>query len=128
MVNNTFFSTKSTIKFVTLLLYIFVIFAIFPISSAIFFAYFIYPVVKFCNEKLKIPYFISILFVSSLFFSVLVLFLFIIIQSLLHNFTVHSNKYYVVPFHLHHTPNVPTFLRKIIRYFKQYSRFYRFVH
>ena len=76
-------------------------------------------------KNLKSLILLSILFVSFLFFSVLVLFLLYYYPKSIAYFTVHSNKYYVVPFHLHHTPNVPNYFRTIIRYFKQYGRFYR---
>lgn len=66
------------------LLYVLAILVILPISSAIFFAYLIFPIVNFCNKKLKIPYFIAIILITFLLFSLFSALGFMLIQSLLH--------------------------------------------
>ncbi|MEK4230313.1 AI-2E family transporter [Solibacillus sp. FSL H8-0538] len=82
MNKNSLFSSKSTIRFSVIIIYLIVILAILPISSAIFLAYLIFPIVNFCNTKLKIPYLIAICLVSFFIFSLFALLGFILFQSL----------------------------------------------
>lgn len=72
------------LKIALFILYVVVLFTLFPLSSAVFFAYLIFPVVFFVHRKLHIPYFLSILLVGSFFLSILFLLGVMAIQSLLH--------------------------------------------
>ncbi len=62
------FPMKKVIKFFVLAVYILVLWFIFPISIAIFFAYLVYPVVEFCHKRLKLPYILSTISISLLIF------------------------------------------------------------
>lgn len=70
-------------KYLILSLYLFILWLVLPISLAIFFAYFLYPIVHFCHNKLKIPYIISSLLVSGLLFSLIYFLFHTTIQSVI---------------------------------------------
>lgn len=77
------FSFKKSIKFFVLFVYLLVIWFIFPISIAIFFAYLIYPIVEFCYKRLKLPYIISAITISILIFLITYSLFYITVQSLI---------------------------------------------
>lgn len=65
------------------MLYLLLLWFILPISLAIFFAYFLYPIVQVCHKKLKIPYFIATFLVSMLLFALIYFLFHISIQSVI---------------------------------------------
>ncbi|HWL25311.1 MAG TPA: AI-2E family transporter [Ureibacillus sp.] len=77
------FPFKKFIKFIVLTVYLLVLWFIFPISIAIFFAYLVYPVVEFCHKRLKLPYILSAITISILIFLVTYSLFYITIQSLI---------------------------------------------
>lgn len=76
-------SYKSSFKYLVLVLYFTVLWLILPISLAIFFAYFLYPIIHFCHKRLKIPYIISAVIISILIFIVTYSFFYMTIQSII---------------------------------------------
>ena len=77
------FPFKKIIKFIVLTVYLLILWFIFPISIAIFFAYLIYPVVEFCHKRLKLPYVLSAISISILIFLLIYSLLYITVQSLI---------------------------------------------
>lgn len=77
------FPTKKIIKFFVLVVYLLVLWFVFPISIAIFFAYLLFPLVEFCHKRLKLPYILSAATVSILIFMLIYSLIYITIQSLI---------------------------------------------
>ncbi|WP_052124181.1 AI-2E family transporter [Ureibacillus manganicus] len=77
------FPFKKITKFIVLTVYLLILWFIFPISIAIFFAYLIYPVVEFCHKRLKLPYVLSAISISILIFLLIYSLLYITVQSLI---------------------------------------------
>lgn len=70
-------------KYLILALYLIVLWLVLPISLAIFFAYFLYPIVQLCHKKIKIPYTISAIIVSSLIFALIYFLFHMTLQSII---------------------------------------------
>lgn len=80
--NNIPFSvSKKTMKILILILYIFLTIIVSPLSIAIFCAYIVYPFVNFFNKNLKIPYALSVLFISLSFFYLIYLLIHLTVQG-----------------------------------------------
>lgn len=77
------FPFKNGIKFIVLAVYLLILWFVFPISIAIFFSYLIFPVVEFCNKRLKLPYILSAITISILIFILIYSLIYITIQSLI---------------------------------------------
>lgn len=77
------FPTKKLIKFIVLAAYLLVLWFVFPIAIAIFFAYLLFPLVEFCHKRLKLPYILSATTVSILIFLLIYSLIYITIQSLI---------------------------------------------
>ena len=77
------FPYKKNLKYLWLILYFAILWLILPVSVAVFFAYFLYPVINFFHKHLRIPYILSAILISALiFFSTYVLF-FMTVQSII---------------------------------------------
>ena len=76
------FPYKNTVKFLILIVYFVILWLILPVSLAIFFAYFLYPIINFCHKRLKLPYILSASFISVFIFITVYTFFYITIQSI----------------------------------------------
>lgn len=76
-------SFKPILKYIVLVVYLLILWFIFPISIAIFFAYLTYPIVEFCHKRLKLPYILSAITISILIFLLIYSLFYITIQSLI---------------------------------------------
>lgn len=74
---------KNIVQFLALILYFALLWLILPISLAIFCAYLLYPIIHFCNQRLKLPYIISAIIISILIFISFYSFFYITIQSII---------------------------------------------
>lgn len=77
------FPMKTIAKYTILIIYLLVLWFIFPVSIAIFFSYLIYPIVEFCYKRLKLPYILSAIIISILIFLIIYTLFYITIQSLI---------------------------------------------
>lgn len=77
------FPFKNNLKYLVLIVYFILLWLILPVSLAIFFAYFLYPVINFCHKRLKIPYILSAILISLLIFMATYSFFYITVQSII---------------------------------------------
>ncbi|MEK9199097.1 AI-2E family transporter [Ureibacillus sp. 179-F W5.1 NHS] len=77
------FPFKNNIKYLVLIVYFILLWLILPVSLAIFFGYFLYPVINFCHKRLKIPYILSAILISILIFMATYSFFYITVQSII---------------------------------------------
>ena len=73
-------------KYMVLLLYISLIYFIFPIILGLFLAYLCFPLFQFIHRQFRIPYFIVVFIISSILFSLIGVFFYFVIQSLIELF------------------------------------------
>ncbi|WP_246020329.1 AI-2E family transporter [Lysinibacillus telephonicus] len=78
-----FFPYKNSVKFLILIVYFVILWLILPVSIAIFFAYFLYPIINFCHKRLRIPYILSAIFISVFIFISVYTFFYITVQSII---------------------------------------------
>ncbi|MEK4426593.1 AI-2E family transporter [Solibacillus sp. FSL K6-1523] len=102
-----------TWKYVVLLLYISLLFFTFPIVIGIFAAYIIYPVIAFLKGRLKIPFFIAVIFVTLLFLAFIATLLFLFLQSTLQLLPTIQNALQTFSSHYITHPLLPFFLEKV---------------
>lgn len=102
-----------TWKYVILLLYISLFFFTLPIVLGIFTAYIIYPVIAFLKERLKIPFFIAVIFVTLLFLAFIATLFFLFLQSTLQLLPTIQNALQTFSSHYITHPLLPFFLEKI---------------
>lgn len=102
-----------TWKYVILLLYISLFFFTLPIVLGIFTAYIIYPVIAFLKERLKIPFFIAVIFVTLLFLAFIATLFFLFLQSTLQILPTIQNALQTFSSHYITHPLLPFFLEKI---------------
>lgn len=102
-----------TWRYVVLLLYISLLFFTFPIALGIFAAYIIYPAIAFLKERLKIPFFISVIFVTLLFVAFVATLFFLFIQSTIQLLPTIQNALQTFSSHYITHPLLPFFLEKI---------------
>lgn len=77
------FPYKKNLKYILLILYFVILWLILPASFAVFFAYFLYPIVNFFHKHLRIPYILSAILISALIFISTYVFFFMTIQSII---------------------------------------------
>ncbi|MEG0440587.1 MAG: AI-2E family transporter [Solibacillus sp.] len=102
-----------TWKYVILLLYIVLLFFTFPIVLGIFSAYIIYPVIAFLKERLKIPFFISVITVTLLFLAFVATLVFLFLQSSLQLLPTIQNALQTFSSQYITQPLLPLFLEKV---------------
>ena len=103
MNNNSLFSSKSTINYFLIFMYLLVILAVYPISIGVFFAYLTFPIVQFCNRNLKIPFVIALFLISSVIFAIFAALITILFHSLLQ--IAPSVQEYLLSFSTANLPN-----------------------
>ena len=104
---------ERTWKYVILLIYIALLFFTFPIVLGIFAAYIIYPVIAFLKKRLKIPFFIAVIFVTLLFLAFIATLFFLFLQSTLQLLPTIQNALQTFSSHFSTHPLLPFFLEKI---------------
>lgn len=77
------FANKNSLKYLLMIIYFIILWLILPVSLAIFFAYFLYPIIYFFHKRLKIPYIISAILISILIFTAGYSFIYMTIQSVI---------------------------------------------
>lgn len=74
---------KKNLKYLLLILYFVILWLILPVSIAIFFAYFLFPIINFFHKRLRIPYILSAILISILIFLSTYIFFFMTVQSII---------------------------------------------
>lgn len=82
--NNKFL--KNSQKYLVLLLYISLFYFIYPIILGLFLAYLCFPLFQFIHRQFKVPFFIVVIIISSILFSLIGIFLYFVIQSIIELF------------------------------------------
>ncbi|WP_404427070.1 AI-2E family transporter [Ureibacillus chungkukjangi] len=77
------FPYKKNLKYLLLILYFAILWLILPVSIAVFFAYFLYPIINFFHKHLRIPYILSAILISALIFISTYVFFFMTVQSII---------------------------------------------
>lgn len=83
---NAPFFTPTRLKFLLFLLYLLAIFLLFPLSSAVFFSYLLFPLVSFFHTKFHLPYALAVLGVATCILALIAALCFAAVQSLLQIF------------------------------------------
>lgn len=81
---NKFFQNSQ--KYLVLLLYISLFYFIFPIILGLFLAYLFFPLFQFIHRQFRVPFFIVVIIFSSILFSLIGIFLYFVIQSIIELF------------------------------------------
>lgn len=115
---------QSSGKYVILLLYFALFYFIFPIILGLFFAYLFFPIFDYFKRNFKVPFVLIVFFISLLLFSLLGMFIYLIIQSVIQVFPSIQTTLQVFSENYLSHPLLPYFIEKLSSIINEVTLFF----
>lgn len=115
---------QSSGKYVILLLYFALFYFIFPIILGLFFAYLFFPIFDYFKRTFKVPFVLIVFFISLLLFSLLGMFIYLIIQSVIQVFPSIQTTLQVFSENYLSHPLLPYFIEKLSSIINEVTLFF----